>query len=169
MGFQLDKVSLQRLVGVHPDLVRVVKDCATAGIFPFTFGVSEGLRTVAQQRQDVARGFSQTMKSRHLDGHAADLVPLRADDKGRQVMSWVWPPFYVLAAQMRAAAIRQKVPVIWGGVWDTELAKLVSDDMEAEAQAYVARARAKGEKGFLDGPHYELPLGLQYPAGPPIA
>ena len=168
MGFKLDALSLKRLTGVHPDLVRVVKDCATSGVLPFQFGVSEGLRTVAQQRLDVAHGFSQTMKSRHLDGHAADLVPLKINDLGQSVMSWAWPPFYVLAAQMRAASIRQKVPVIWGGVWDTELEKLLDDDMEAESHAYVARARVKGQHGFTDGPHFELPLA-EYPAGPPIA
>lgn len=168
MGFQLDTVSIQRLVGVHPDLVKVVRDCAANGTLPFKFGVSEGLRTLAQQELDVARGFSQTMKSRHLDGHAVDLAPLRTNPQGQTVMSWAWPPFYVLASQMRAASIRMSVPVVWGGVWDMELASIIGD-MEAASDGYVARARAKGERGFLDGPHFQLPLSIQYPAGPPIA
>ena len=148
-----------------------MKDCATSGVLPFQFGVSEGLRTVAQQRLDVAHGFSQTMKSRHLDGHAADLVPLqdqRSGPVGRYVVGMA-AMFYVLAAQMRSSVDRrQKVPVIWGGVWDTELEKLLDDDMEAESHASVARARVKGQHGFTDGPHFELPLA-EYPAGPPIA
>lgn len=167
MGFQLDKTSIQRLIGVHPDLVKVVRDCAANGLLPFSFGVSEGLRTLAQQRLDVERGFSETMKSRHLDGHAVDLVPLRKNEAGQSVMSWAWPPFYVLAREMRAAAMRMNVPVTWGGVWDRNLAD-ITGDMEVASQEYVVRARAKGGRGFLDGPHFQLPFDL-YPAGKPIA
>ena len=32
MGFTIDAHSAMRLVGVHPDLVRVVKDCAANGV-----------------------------------------------------------------------------------------------------------------------------------------
>lgn len=141
MGFQLDKLSLQRLVGAHPDLVKVVQDCARNGTLPFFFGVSEGPRTLAQQKLDVARGFSETMKSRHLlsgtpqQCYAVDLVPLRKDDKGHDVMSWAWPPFFVLAREMKAAAARLHIPIEWGGDWTT----------------------------LKDGPHFQLPWA-QYPA-----
>jgi hypothetical protein len=68
---------------------------------------------------------------------------------------------------MRAASIRTLIPLIWGGVWDVELAKL-GEDVHAESMAYVARALAKKERGFTDGPHFELPLS-KYPAGQPVA
>jgi peptidoglycan L-alanyl-D-glutamate endopeptidase CwlK len=114
LGFVLDAHSAQRLVGVHPDLVKVVRDCAQNGVMPFTFGVTEGLRTLAQQQKNVAAGASQTMRSRHLDGHAVDLVVLIDG-----AISWAWPPYDALAEQMKAAAARCNVPIEWGGSWAT--------------------------------------------------
>lgn len=149
MGFVLDAHSRARLKGVHTDLVRVVEDCAAKG--SMVFGVSEGLRTLDQQKKDVALGKSQTLDSRHLTGHAVDLVVLQ-----NSKVTWAWPLYYALAVQMRDAAKGLNLPVIWGGCWDKELNAL-GDDMEVEAALYVTRARARGAKGFLDGPHYELP------------
>lgn len=114
MGFILDTISNAHLRGVHQDLTRVVLDCATNGTMPFTFGVSEGLRTISQQKADVAAGKSQTMRSRHLDGHAVDLVVL----VGGKV-TWTWPPYFQLADQMKAAAARCGIPIEWGGDWET--------------------------------------------------
>lgn len=141
MGFVLDALSLSRLQGVHPDLVKVVTDCAANGEMPFTFGVSEGLRTLAQQKIDVAAGKSQTMHSRHLTGHAVDLVVLV-----NRMITWSWPPYHVLADQMKAAAARCKVQIVWGGDWETlkdgphfELSRVVYPD---DAVAVPATASA---------------------------
>lgn len=112
MAFALDHHSLGNLRGVHPDLVRVVNDCAANSPLPFTFGVSEGLRTIRQQKIDVASGKSATMNSRHLDGHAVDLVVLVG---GKMV--WAWPPYHVLAAGMKAAAARCGIPLEAGADW----------------------------------------------------
>jgi len=57
---------MQRLAGVHPDLVRVISRARASA----DFIVTEGRRTEARQRQLVAAGASQTMHSRHLTGHA---------------------------------------------------------------------------------------------------
>ena len=162
MGFALDAHSISRLTGVHPDLVRVVQDCAANGVMPFTFGISQGLRTVAEQAKDVAAGKSKTMNSRHLDGHAVDLVVL-VDN----AITWSWPSYDALAEQMKLASVRTGVPIIWGGCWDKEIG-LLGDDMEEEAASYVLRAKAAGGKGFLDGPHFELPWG-KYPSQPEAA
>ena len=43
-------------------------------------------------------------------------------------ISWDWPPFYTIAATMKAAAAENNVPIVWGGDWVT----------------------------FKDGPHFEL-------------
>ncbi len=112
MGFTLDPRSEYRLVGVHPDLVKVVRDCAENGTMPFTFAVTEGVRTLDQQKKNVAAGASQTMRSRHLDGHAVDLVVMIDGS-----VSWAWPPDHTLADQMKAAAARCNVPIEWGGDW----------------------------------------------------
>jgi peptidoglycan LD-endopeptidase CwlK len=96
---------VERLAGVHPDLVRVVRRARRAGE-PFT--VIEGLRSVERQRQLFAAGASRTLQSRHLTGHAVDLgpVPLVWSDAAA---------FARLAAAMRAAADAEGVPVRWGG------------------------------------------------------
>jgi peptidoglycan L-alanyl-D-glutamate endopeptidase CwlK len=69
----LSQRSESNLTGVHPDLVKVVRraleNCET------DFTVVEGLRTLARQKELVAKGFSKTMKSRHLKGEAVDLYP----------------------------------------------------------------------------------------------
>lgn len=76
--YQLGKTSLQRLDGVHPNLVRVVRRAIE--ITAQDFSVNEGLRTLERQRRLVASGASQTLNSKHLKqadgfGHAVDLVP----------------------------------------------------------------------------------------------
>ena len=136
-----------RLAGVHPDLVRVVQNAAEGGAI---FRVTEGLRTPERQRQLVAEGKSQTLNSRHLTGHAVDVVPL--DSAGD--VSWAWGLYFPLADAFRAAAIAEGVPVIWGGAWGQEMAEYAT--AKAGQAAYVARAKEAGRKPFLDGPHFEL-------------
>ena len=136
-----------RLAGVHPDLVRVVRNAAEGGA---VFRVTEGLRTPERQRQLVAEGKSQTMDSRHLTGHAVDVVPL--DSAGN--VSWAWGLYFPLADAFRAAAIAEGVPVVWGGAWGQEMAEYAT--AKVGQAAYVARVKESGRKPFLDGPHFEL-------------
>jgi peptidoglycan L-alanyl-D-glutamate endopeptidase CwlK len=145
-----------RLAGVHPDLVRVVRRAAEGGA-RFRVTADGGLRTLEQQRKLFESGATKTMDSRHLTGHAVDVVPL--DDAGN--VSWAWGLYFPLADAFRAAAIAEGVPVIWGGAWGL----LMTDYATAKAgqAAYVARMREQGRKPFLDGPHFELPAG-SYPA-----
>ena len=107
-----DARSRASLQGVHADLIKVM-DRARA-IAP-RFVVIEGLRSRARQQELVNRGASRTMNSRHLTGHAVDIVPL--DDRGR--ISWDWPLYYPLAAAVKQAAQEVGVPVTWGGDWRT--------------------------------------------------
>jgi peptidoglycan L-alanyl-D-glutamate endopeptidase CwlK len=109
--FSLTPGDLERLKGVHPDLVRVVKRAAT--LSPRRFKVLEGMRTVDRQRQLVAKGASKTMNSRHLTGHAVDIAPV--DDKGE--VSWAWPLYYPLAKVVKDAAKMERVAIEWGGDW----------------------------------------------------
>jgi len=110
MGYRLGLRSLNNLRGVHPDLVAVVKKAITITTVDFT--VIEGLRTQARQKQLYLKGATKTMRSRHLDGHAVDIVPY-VDGKIR----WDWPLFYPVADAMKAAALQVEVPVEWGGDW----------------------------------------------------
>jgi peptidoglycan L-alanyl-D-glutamate endopeptidase CwlK len=100
----------QRLAGVHPDLVRVVERAARDGA---KFRVIEGLRTMDRQAELVRAGKSQTMRSRHLTGHAVDLAAL--DEAGR--VTWARPAYEALASQVKAAAAAEGVTVEWGGDW----------------------------------------------------
>lgn len=110
MTFALGTKSLRNLDGVHPDLVKVVKLAIKRS--PVDFQVAEGLRTLARQKLLVAQGFSKTMKSRHLTGHAVDLVPLL---NGK--LRWDWPAIYQIAPVVKLAAAELKVPIEWGGDW----------------------------------------------------
>ena len=68
MGFTLSQRSLDRLEGVHDDMVRVVKKAID--VTKIDFGVICGMRTIEEQKALVDKGASQTMKSKHLDGLA---------------------------------------------------------------------------------------------------
>ena len=142
-----------RLAGVHPDLVRVVRRAAEGGAI---FRVEEGLRTVERQRQLVAKGASQTMASRHITGHAVDLLPLV---DGQPTFDWQY--YFPLADAFRAASIAEGVPVVWGGAWgrlmgDYLASKTQPSPSRAAQEAYVARMTQAGKRPFLDGPHFEL-------------
>lgn len=106
----MDTRSERNLIGVHPDLVRVVRRAAE--LAPGAFIVTEGLRSLARQRQLVAAEASQTLRSRHLTGHAVDLAALVA---GR--VRWDWPLYPILATTMKQAAAQLTVPIEWGGDW----------------------------------------------------
>ncbi|EKN3326720.1 TPA: M15 family metallopeptidase, partial [Yersinia enterocolitica] len=110
--FIFGKASESNLIGVHPDLVKVVRRALE--ITPIDFKVIEGCRTVERQRELVKDGASQTMNSRHLTGHAVDIVPL---PNGK--VSWEWKYFYPMADAMKQAAAELGIAVEWGGNWTT--------------------------------------------------
>lgn len=132
MSIILSEKSLLKLTGAHPDLERVIKRAAALSDIDFT--VLEVTRTLARQKELVAKGASKTMKSRHLPGadgksRAVDIAPL----DGGQV-SWAWPLYHKLAPIIKQAAKDCNVPIEWGGDW----------------------------RSFKDGPHWQLPWGA-YP------
>lgn len=129
-GFKLSARSLQRLEGVHPLLVEIVKLAIQRTEVDFT--VVEGLRTPERQRELVDKGASQTMNGLHLKqatgyGHAVDLAPLVSG-----AIPWNdWDEFRRLADVVKVCAAELGVPVEWGGDWKT----------------------------LKDGPHFQLPRG----------
>ena len=152
--FTLGQSSLRELKGVHPDLVSVVKRAIQLSAQDFT--VHDGIRTEEEQRRLVASGASTTMNSRHLTGHAVDLVPF-VNGKLR----WEWPPIYVIADAVRIAARELNVPIRWGGSWDVDFTSS-NQSPEDLVEEYVRRRRRQGLRAFIDGPHYELP-NAKYP------
>ena len=104
--------SLKNMVGIHPDLRRVLDRALQDS--PLDFSVIEGLRTLERQKQLFASGASQTLNSRHLTGHAVDLAPVIAGQ-----VSWDWPLYNKLALVVFEAAKTEAVPITWGGNWTT--------------------------------------------------
>jgi len=133
MTFQLSRRSIERLAGVHQDLVRVVRGAILHS--KIDFAVVEGLRTLARQREYFDLGKTRTMRSRHLTGHAVDLVPLVDLDGDKDLeASWERAHFFPIVDAMRASAAAAGVLIEWGGDW----------------------------KDFVDMPHWQLPWG-RYP------
>lgn len=112
MTFKFSQRSLDRLQGVHPDLVKVVNKALE--ISEIDFAITEGLRTIEKQRQLVEKGASTTMRSRHLTGHAIDLAAI-VDGEIR----WDWGLYDKLAQSMKRAAHDLQIPIEWGGDWKT--------------------------------------------------
>jgi len=110
MSFVLSKKSLDRLSGVHPKLVEVVKRAIELTGIDFT--VLEGLLTPERQKALVEAGASQTLMSRHLTGHAVDLGAWVGDE-----VRWDWPLYYRIGAAMKEAAKQEGVSIVWGGDW----------------------------------------------------
>jgi peptidoglycan L-alanyl-D-glutamate endopeptidase CwlK len=103
--------SLKNLNGIHPDLRRVMDRALQES--PLDFVVIEGLRTKERQKQLVAEGASWTLNSRHLTGHAVDIVPIGPNGKA----AFDWPLYHRLAPAVKAAAAAEGVALDWGGDW----------------------------------------------------
>lgn len=141
MTYALGAKSLERLQGVHPKLVEVVK--MAIELTKQDFMVLEGVRTPARQAELYAQGRTKpgqkvtwTLKSNHFInsktgyGHAVDLVPFPID--------WSHKKLDVVAKAMFAAADTLGVEIRWGADWDRD-----------------GKPREKGES---DSPHFELVL-----------
>jgi len=108
--FALSDKSRSRMAGVHPKLCAVVSLAIT--ISDIDFCVLEGVRTIERQRELVAAGASQTMRSRHLTGHAIDLGAMVGGE-----VRWDWPLYDQIAVAMKEAARLTGTPIEWGGDW----------------------------------------------------
>lgn len=132
--FVLGKTSLARLTGVDPKLVNIVKRAIEISEVDFT--VLEGVRTLARQRELYAQGrttpgkiVTWTMKSKHIEGKAVDLVPYPLDWNDLS-------KFDKIKHAMFRAAAEQGVNIRWGADWNSN---------------GIAR-----EKGEYDSPHFEI-------------
>ncbi len=109
------KRSVGNLEGVHEDLVEVCKKAIELSEdFGIDFIITDGCRTLAEQRDNVAKGVSKTMHSRHLGGFAVDTVALV---NGR--VSYAEADMAKVAACFKRAAEKLRIPIHWGGDWKT--------------------------------------------------
>lgn len=116
MTFKLSMRSEDRLIGVHPKLQAVVK--AAIAISKIDFSVIEGVRSIEKQREYFLAGKSRTMKSKHLTGHAVDLMPYGDfDGDGDKEGSWEERHFLPIADAMFQASRNLGIQLSWGGHW----------------------------------------------------
>lgn len=102
--------SEKNLQGVNSDLIRLVRQALM--LSEIDFGITEGLRAIEKQKQLVKEGKSRTMNSRHLSGHAVDII---AYPEGE--VSWEFNDYKQIANAFKEASIQLKIPLEWGGDW----------------------------------------------------
>ena len=95
MSYKLGTRSLQSLSGVNPDLVAVVKRAIEITEVDFTV---------------MKAGKSTTLNSRHITGHAVDMVPWPVDWEDLE-------RFEQMAEAMKEAAEELDISIVWGGDW----------------------------------------------------
>lgn len=148
-NFKLSKRSLSRLQGVKPQLVEVVHRAIT--LTRVDFGVTQGLRTIEEQRVLVARGASKTMNSKHLTGDAVDVVAYIGPR-----ISWELNLYDDIADAFCAAADELDVRLRWGAAWHIDDIRKFDGSMQDAMMEYVDLRRSQGRRPFIDGPHFEL-------------
>lgn len=99
--------------------------------------VSEGLRTAARQRELVAAGKSKTLDSKHLTGHAVDLIVMTGGKP-----DWSPKAYTELARTFAQVALEFGIPIRWGGSW-----RWISGPNCHDYPFLAAK--------FFDGPHFE--------------
>ncbi|MEM7885749.1 M15 family metallopeptidase [Morganella morganii] len=126
--FRFSQRSENSLNGVNSDLVKVIRRALE--ITPVDFIVIEGLRTQARQKELVAAGKSQTNNSRHLTGHAVDIIPVNT--------KWQIEEFKPLLKAVKQAADELGVKLRFGINWKNDPSLPI-------------------ETRFIDAPHVEIP------------
>lgn len=102
--------SILFLNDVHPDLSKLAYKALELSVVDF--GISEGLRSIERQKKLYAEGKSKTLNSRHLSGHAIDVMayPTRS-------VSWDFKYYQEIAVAFKNASSILNIPVEWGGDW----------------------------------------------------
>jgi peptidoglycan LD-endopeptidase CwlK len=108
--YKLGTRSISNLVGVHPDLQKVMYAAITNS--PHDFTITEGVRSQERQKFLYDDGKSLTMISRHLTGHAIDLAVL-IDGK----VNWTFSYYEEVAEHIEKVAASLSIPITWGGRW----------------------------------------------------
>jgi len=154
MTFRLSQRSMDKLEGVHPAMTGVVERAIQ--LTDIDFGVTQGVRTLDEQKANVAAGRSQTMASKHLlqdDGfsHAVDVVAYVGSD-----VSWELNMYDNICDAFKTAAEEVGCSVKWGAAWSEGDIRTYPGSAEDAMMAYVDLRRSQGRRPFIDAPHFEL-------------
>ena len=154
MTFRLSQRSMDRLEGVHPHMTAVVERAIQ--LTEVDFGVTQGVRTLDEQKANVAAGRSQTMASKHLlqdDGfsHAVDVVAYVGPD-----VSWELNVYDDICDAFKEAAKEVGCSIKWGAAWSEGDIRTYQGSAEEAMMAYVDLRRSQDRRPFIDAPHFEL-------------
>ena len=150
MSFRLSDRSMSMLQGVDEQLVATVKLAILNT--KIDFGVICGIRTMEEQRVLVEKGASKTMRSKHLDGKAVDLMAYIGDGRA----SWELNLYDDIADALKEAAVETGAVLRWGAAWQINDIRQWNGTMEDAMNAYVDLRRSEGKLPFIDGPHFEI-------------
>ena len=149
MTFKLSDRSIAKLEGVDETLVEVVKEAIQ--LTKVDFGVTFGMRTLEEQQKLFDSGRSQTMKSKHLEGRAVDLVAYFGSD-----VSWELNVYDDICDAMAEAARRNTLAIKWGAAWSEGDIRMYTGTAEDAMNAYIDLRRSQGRRPFIDAPHFEM-------------
>ena len=140
--------SLSRLEGVHPDLVKVHK----TAIVLVDYTILEGKRSLEQQKENVRKGVSKTLDSRHLDepfALATDIAPWWPDEPHvrwpdaqgltQKQRDEIWMRWLTTIGIILGVGHAMGIPLTSGLDWDRDFNFM--------------------EHSFHDWPHIQLPKG----------
>jgi len=124
---KFSKRSLDNLLGVHPDLCKIMHEAIKET--PIDFTITEGLRTVQRQQELYAQGRTKPgtivtqvdglkKKSNHQVkddgyGYAVDLYPYLSGSVQVNAVK----ELKIIAAHIIATAMRLGIKMDWGGSW----------------------------------------------------
>ncbi len=127
---RFSKRSTDNLIGVHPDLVKVMEESIKTT--PVDFTIVEGVRTLERQQKLYAQGRTEKgnkvtnadgvkNKSNHQVkpdgyGYAVDVYPY-VDGSVRVSEKYVIPKLKEIADHIKSIAKKLSVTVVWGGDW----------------------------------------------------
>tara|TARA_R100000951_G_scaffold112787_1_gene113688 strand:+ start:619 stop:1071 length:453 start_codon:yes stop_codon:yes gene_type:complete len=149
MAFKLSARSIGKLEGVEKDLVNVVLEAIN--LTKVDFGVTYGMRTLEEQQKLYNSGRSQTMKSKHLDGRAVDLVAYFGSN-----ISWELNIYDDICDAMAEAARKNGVAIKWGAAWSEGDIRDYAGSAEDAMNSYIDLRRSQGRRPFIDAPHFEM-------------
>lgn len=146
--YSYGKGSIRRMEGLVTELRSVLE--LAIKLTDQDYSVVCGLRTIDEQRKIVASGFSKSLDSRHLTGHAVDLVPyvpgvnpwpVKGDSQS--VIKEKLRRFENVARAMFLAADELDIPLQWGNDWDCD---------------GIPTSHDPDEKALIvDMPHFQIP------------
>ena len=119
--FKFSASSRRNLAGVHPDLVLLVSRALLYSAVDFK-GV-EGVRSLDRQKELYEAGKSKTLKSKHITGHAIDVMAVGdlnrdgiVDHKDRGI-TWNREWYSEINDAFIIASGELGIGFTWGGEW----------------------------------------------------